>query len=299
MGYLFSGLALAVGAVKGYCGKRTSGYIKNQRDAMLISLVRMLLCVLFGAVIFIFGGGLSDFSLNLNMLAVSLISGIANALFVLSWLVSVRKSAFMLVEIFTALGTFYAIACSAIFFKETVNIRQIIGLAGLLAAVVLMCSYNNSFKTKLTLGGVAILLLCGFSSGMADFSQKLFVKLCPNEKASVFNFYTYAVSAVVLFALYLLFSRGGNENYNSNETRKTVKGIIGYLAVMAVALYLNTYFKTRAAAILPAAQLYSMLLGATLIINTTMSAVAFNERVTLKSAMGIVTAFLSLLLINL
>ena len=45
MGYVFLALALIAGATKGYCGKKTSGFVSGFRDSMLANMIRMLLCI--------------------------------------------------------------------------------------------------------------------------------------------------------------------------------------------------------------------------------------------------------------
>ena len=48
MGYIFVAIALLSGAIKGYCGKKTSGSVSEYRDAMLVNTVRMIFCILIG-----------------------------------------------------------------------------------------------------------------------------------------------------------------------------------------------------------------------------------------------------------
>ena len=45
MGYLCLLLALLSGSVKGYCGKRTSGCVREYKDAMFTNFIRMIFCV--------------------------------------------------------------------------------------------------------------------------------------------------------------------------------------------------------------------------------------------------------------
>ena len=56
MGYIFLAIAIFSGTVKGYCGKRTSGFVEGYKDAMLANLIRMIICIIIGAgVIFVNG----------------------------------------------------------------------------------------------------------------------------------------------------------------------------------------------------------------------------------------------------
>ena len=48
IGYLFLGLALLCGVLKGYCGKRSGGTLVFASDALAVNTVRMLACILIG-----------------------------------------------------------------------------------------------------------------------------------------------------------------------------------------------------------------------------------------------------------
>ena len=71
-----------------------------------------------------------------------------------------------------------------------------------------------------------------------------------------------------------------------------------YVAIMAVCLFANSYFKTLAAGRLAAVVLYPMTQGLSLIASAGMSALFFREKVTLRVALALLLAFPALLCIN-
>lgn len=294
MGYLFLSFALAAGLTKGYCGKRTSGFMSSFSDASFASFIRMLFCAAFGFLIVVISGNVAELLPSVNMLLVSLLSGVASAFFVLSWLVEVRKSAFMLVDIFLMLGVVLTLVLSKIFFNEAIKFTQWLGVALLFVSVLLMCSYNNSIKTKLKISSLLMMTLCGASFGVTDFSQKLFVKVLPSGSAAVFNFYTYIFSGLTLLLVYCISRKAGK-----SEKAQFPKEIVGYILVMAVCLFLNSFFKTLAANHLDAVLLYPLNQGSALILNSVMCAVAFREKLNFKGILGISIAFIALVVINL
>jgi len=75
--------------------------------------------------------------------------------------------------------------------------------------------------------------------------------------------------------------------------------IIGYIAVMAVCLFLNSYFKTLAAGHLTATQLYPLNQGGSVILSMLMSALLFRERINARCILGVTLSFGALLMINL
>lgn len=292
MGYLCLLTALIAGAVKGYCGKKTSGYVSEYKDAVAANFIRMVLCIVIGFGVLAVQGNLELLKVNGQVLVISLISGVTTAVFVVCWLVSVKRGAYMMVDTFLMLGVFVTLILSKIFFAEEIGLKRWCGIIILLAAVLLMCSYNNKIKAKMSIKSLLILIACGAANGITDFSQKLFVKSVENGNVAVFNFYTYIFAAVSLILIYPLLSRGSKSNINN------LKKIGIYIAIMSVCLFLNSYFKTVAAASIPAPQLYPLNQGAALIISSIMASVLFKERLTAKCVLGLCIAFIGLLVIN-
>ena len=296
MGYLFLALALLCGSTKGYCGKKTSGAVSEYRDAMLVNALRMVLCIVFGFALLAVQGDVALLKVDLPTLAITALSGVTTSVFVVSWLLSVRKGAYMMVDVFLMLGVLVAVVLSAVCFGEEVTVKQMIGLALLILAVCIMCSYSSGLKEKITPAAILLLVACGVSNGLTDFSQKLFVKYAQSSTVAVFNFYTYVFSAITLAVLYGF--SGKKQKGSAANALRTVKSIAGYVLVMALCLYLNSFFKTQAASLLPAAQLYPLNQGCGLMLSSLMAAVFFREKITVKAITGLCIAFVALLLIN-
>lgn len=294
MGYLFLCIALLAGAAKGYCGKRTSGYTGNFRDAILANTIRMLLCSAIGFVLIVATEDLKCLLPNPRLLLTAAFSGISTAIFVVTWLICVRKSAYMMLDIFLMLGILIPLITSNVFFQENIEPNQWLGIAVLFVAVIIMCAYNNSIKTKLTPSALILLLVCGAANGFADLSQKLFIKTVPDGSVAVFNFYTYIIAFLILTAAFAV-----THKTEKKTNKADIKKIFGYIFVMAVCLFANSFFKTLAAKYLNAVLLYPLSQGCALVLSTIMSAVLFKEKLTKKAVFGIITAFVGLLIINL
>lgn len=289
--YLFLLIVIASGGVKGYCGKMTSGYANTVRNAAYINCVRFVFCSLIGlGLAVVTDGGFP--TLSPIGLAISALAGLTQTAFVLTWVVSVRRSAYTMTDVFLTLGVLIPTLLTSAIYGESVRIAQWIGFILLFTAVYIMCSYNNDIKTKMTPSSFLILLLCGVANGLCDFSQKLFTRELPTESISAYSFYSY-VFATVFLALAMIFIKPKN-----GEKLCNVKSFIGYVIVMALTMFLNTYFKTKAGLGLSAVQIYPVVQGAALIISALMSAVFFKERITKKSVVGITLAFAALLFIN-
>lgn len=299
MGYLFLSCALLAGLTKGFCGKKTSKFVSEYRDAAFSNMIRMFFCIIFGLIFVIWQSGIGSLAVDTKTLLISLMSGVFTSLFVVTWLLLVKKGAYMTIDVFLTVGMVIPLVLCNIFYGEAITVKQIIGLGILFVAVYIMCSYNNSIKEKIDLPKFGLLLLCGCANGLTDFSQKLF-NYETHGSASVFNFYTYVVSFLCLGIFYLIVKMTEKENVSEKGSeKKLVKNIWGYILVMSLCLFLNSYFKTLAAEILPSTQLYPLNQGAALILSSFMAAIFFKERINMKCVIGIVLTFIALIIINL
>lgn len=293
MGYLFLSISLLAGATKGYCGKKMGDFAANVQNATLLNLVRMILCTGLGMLVVFAYKHTSYLTLNTTVIAISAISGISTSVFVVIWLISVRKSAYMMLDIFLMLGTLVPMISGYLAFGESITLNQWIGFFVLVTAVIIMCSYNNSIKTKLRLSSLLLLVLCGLANGITDFSQKLFVKMMPQVPVSIFNLYSYIFAAITLAVVYAVIA--------PKEKAHFVKSLCGkymYIVIMSVTLIINSYFKTKAATHLDSAQLYPLNQGMALILSALIASVLFKEKLTAKCVIGIFIAFAGLLIMN-
>jgi drug/metabolite transporter (DMT)-like permease len=267
---------------------------------MIMNLLRMVVCIFIGFFLILAQNELSSLSLDGVTLFITALSGIASAAFVVSWLLSVRTGAYMMVEVFLLLGVIVPIILCRILFAEEIGLWQIVGIAILLVSVYIMTTYNSSIKGKLSIKSLLLLLLCGLSNGVADFSQKLFVRTAPEESVAAFNSYTYVFAAAALAVAYIVFravdTRSGNE---PRPPFKVIKPIWYFVVIMAVCLFANSYFKTLAAQHLDAVKLYPLNQGSAVVLSLLMSSMLFKEKITAKCIIGIALSFVALLMINL
>jgi drug/metabolite transporter (DMT)-like permease len=216
-----------------------------------------------------------------------------------SWLLAIRTGAFMMVDVFLLMGVLIPLVVCALFFNEPIIPIQWIGIAVLIIAGYVMCSYNAKLKGKMTLKAFLMLLLCAASYGCTDLSQKLFVNLSPVSDNSVFQFYTYIFAALTLVICSLVFRAHEKKTNELRSPIAVVKPIAIYVGVMAICLYANSYFKTAAATYLDAAQIYPLSQGGALVLAMIMAAIFFKEKITLRSIIGVVLCAVALLMINL
>ena len=244
MGYLYMLFAVSSNAVKGYCGKKQSLLINGPRDAMTVNFLRMICCTIVGAAILAAGNTAFLPPLDSAALPILIASGLSNASQVVCWMLAARLSAVTLMDVFATLGLIVPMVTCSFLFNETIRPIQWLGYILLCAAAAVMCSYSISLKKK-KMGFVdfALLLGFGFSLGITDLTQKLYVNYCPELPTSMFNFYTFLFAAVFTGIATLITPK------KAGEPPCPIKKAWPYVVAMALSLFLVTWCKTAAAGI--------------------------------------------------
>lgn len=297
MGYLLLALALSFGIIKAYCGKKTASAAALPRDAIMINAVRMSICAFLGIAIVLFSGA-SDTLISEKIILISLLSGVANATFTVSWLLSVHSMAFMMVEVFVMGGSIIPLLLCAVIYKEKISVFQIFGVLLLLIAVYCMCTRDRTGKIGMAPRDLIPLLLTAVSSGLCDFSQKLFVKEAGGVNTATFNFYTYLFATVILLLALCFLRLKSAKASKTKKENKVVIPILHYVVIMAVCLFLNVYFKTLAAGHLDAVLLYPLNQGCAVLLSLLMSMIIFKEKMNTKGFIGIGLSVIAMIIIN-
>ncbi len=290
MEYIYLGLSLLAGSAKGFCSKKISNIVKSLKGTFYITMIRMFLCVIIGFFAVILSG-INNLATNFQSLMISALSGLSTSAFIVTWIACVRKGSYVMLDVFTMLGVGITVALCKVFFHEPIAANQYVGFLLLVASTIIMCSYNSSIKTKLDIKSLIMLILCCFFSGISDFSQKLFIYKAINPNVAAFNFYSYVFSAIFLFICYSF----KKDEYNDGKTKNAVLLII----ITAICLFANSFFKTLAAKSINSAILYPLATGINLILSVMMASFFFKEKATPKCIIGVMIAFISLIIINL
>ena len=219
-------------------------------------------------------------------------TGITLSVFLTTWLLCVKHGAFMLISVTQMFGVVVTLICSFFVFRDPVLPRQMIAVALLIVAVMIMASYSTRLKGRLTAHAMLLLVLCGLSSGLYDFSLKLFTHYS-SASISTLSLFSYLISAVFLGVM-LLFP--GDKS--AFDAKKMLHDTVVTVVIMSVCLFVNSYFKTLANNYLPPAQLYPIYQAGGLIFSALMSRLFFRERITLRCLLGLTVAFVSILLLK-
>lgn len=293
MGYAFALVAVACGSIKGFCGKKISTYTEKMMGAAYLNFIRMLICTLISLIIALLTDGEAVFSASFGLIGVAAFSGIMTSVMAISWLFAVRGSAYMLVEVFLTIGGIVPLTLSYVFFDEPISFSGIIGFLILMLAAFVLCSYSSSVKGKIKFSDIVVLCIVSLSNGLMGFSQKIFNHSIEMGAASTFNFYSFVFSAIVFGMFFAIKRESGVPKVITMPAKA-----YGFVLIMAVCLFGNSFFNTLAAAKLLAYQLYPLSQGCGLIISTIMAALFFGEKVKLRLVIGVLLTFVGVLIMN-
>lgn len=295
MGYLYLSLALFAGITKGFFGKTVSRDIENFKECTFVNMIRMLLCALVGFILAVFKVGFNGFSITLDTIPIYLLASVSMSTFCIAWMYAYRNEAYMFLSIFTMLGTVITCVLDAVIYHAQIGFLRWLGIAVILFAVYIMSVYNKGIKGHLTPKALFILIIGTMGSALADFSQKIYV-IQIGKSAEIFNFYMFLFGFLIILLIFLL------SRLNKNTPRVSAKLYsprhMGIYLGISVFLYINSVTKTMAAAFLCAAQIYPVLQGANLILSALMAHFMFREKMNLKGIVGIITAFVGLMILH-
>lgn len=299
MVYGIVALALLSLTVKGYCGKRTSCYVKNTGDSFSFNLLRMLFCTLIGA-IFVFAEGSQDFLLiETRMLWICFLAGVSNASFLVGWLLAIQKNSMVSVDVSLTLGSIIPAVLCACFFGEEISLFKMLGFAMILAATVILAGHS-----KKTAGGgligILLLIFAAVGDGMSGFAQQLYRQYYTEAGSlahgvyypkTVYHLYTYIFAAVILLAVLLGYRALTARKSMAEEKRESLSippRVVLHIFIMAVCLFAANYLQTVATNDygLSSQVLYPIIKGGCLITVNFTAMIFFGEKITPRSILG-------------
>lgn len=312
MVYVIVAIALFCLTVKGYCGKRTSGYVKNTWDSFRFNLLRLLFCILIGAA-FVFAEGSQSFlAIELKMLWICVLAGVSNAAFLVGWLLAIRKNSMVSVDIGLTLGSIIPAVMCALLFGEAISILKMLGFAMILAATVILNAHNKETADG---GFVGILLLffAAVGDGMSGFAQQLYRQYYTKAGSlthgvyypkTVYHFYTYVFAALALLAVligyHMITAKKSYVNEKQRVNRAMPSRVVLHILIMAICLFGANYLQTVATSDygMSSQVLYPITKGGCLITVNFTAMIFFGEKITLRSILGSLVALVGIICIS-
>lgn len=316
MAYIFTLLAVAGLAIKGYSGKRTSACMRRTGDAYLFNLIRLILCMLIGLLLVFAEQAHTQLAVDGGMLAICALSGLSNVGFLVGWMLAIQRNSLVTVDVALTVGSILPAVLCLLLFNEPLSGSKLIGFGLLLVAVVLLSGYNRQTKGKIGVMGIVLVVIAAVSDGLSSFSQQLYKHFYTEDGVyagsvlypkTIYHFYCYVFAALALLVFWIVYFIKHRSDF-PQDGRTVVRDIgeglkkpLPHIVVMAVCLFVSNYCQTVATGDYGMSPqiLYPFLKGGCLVLMNVIAMVFFGEKATRTSVIGSLVALIGIIMMNL
>lgn len=242
-----------------------------------------------------------------NLLLLCLLAGASNAAFLVGWMLAIQKNAMVTVDVALTMGSLIPAALCAWLFGEPLSLRKMLGFALILAAAVTLSGYRRDPRGKSGAVGLALLVFAAVGDGLSGFCQQIYNQYYTETGArahgvfysnSVYQFYTFVFSALILLCVFLLYVR--RRGRFSKRLLRPLAKPLPHIFVAAVCLFVVNYLQTMITGAygMPSQILYPVLRGGSLITVNLTATLFFGEKPTVRSVVGSLTALVGIVFMN-
>jgi len=310
MGYFLVCAACVSETGMNYLGKKISGLAKTLLDLSLLNGIRCVLMVVAGYLIAGFTGGFQLICSESGTVWNALASGLTWAITLQFWYIGLSLSTLILSNVICSITVLVPIFLAALFFQEQISIGQYIGLALFFGAIYFMSVKGKGEKTKVNSVAIICYIINAIGGGVISFLQKVFSYSNEQISASMYNVYVYFFAGVGFFLIYFIFKKFAKtkaiQKINSVmpvsseplKAKDVFSKFFWIVFVMSILTFLRSALLTEAAYDVPAAVLYPLFKGVSMILVFITSVVLLKEKPTWRSVVGLVLAIVSVVLVN-
>ena len=298
MGYLYLAISKFCGAAKMAAMKNCGNADDSTGTSVKVNAVRSGIILVVSVIVFAVSRAATA-----DGVWIAALSGVSNALNMLSWLVCETAVSLCIVETFVMIGSVvFPLALSPLLYAgETVSATQWAGAGVILVAVVLFCVGRD---VKFGKKGIVWIAVCTLSSAGCNVTAKLYAVRAGSEYVAFFNLVTF----VIVFAFFAVVAaitvlknrkktdpaadsgRAEEKDPQPREFFGLPKRTYFRIAIAAVGMYATNYFMTLAAGALSSCVLYPLSYGAGFVLTAIMDTVFFKQKLTLPRAVATVLA---------
>lgn len=236
--------------------------------------------------------GRQFYGLNPFTVVTAGISGSFIAVNVVCGINSMKGGTMVLQSIFSTAGLLVPCILGIFVFDEKLTVLQLISIAGVLASAVILIMSSKKEMGKFTLKTFFWLILSFLSNGITMFCQKLFGMVMPDGNVSLFSMITFLIPTVIVVIAAIILPA------DNTAATKTSGKLMKCAVYKAFAVFVVQQLVTILTPKMTSAVLFTLVNGSATIITAVTGAVMYKEKITFKSALGIVIGIVSLIAIN-
>ncbi len=258
-------------------------------------MISKLFASVFGLISVLLSGNLSG--VNLQAVIIASCSGICLAINSICGIKALEGGTIVLNSLFGTAGLLIPCILGIFMFNEPMSFMQVICIGILFCSAVLLINSSKSIFDKFSKSTLFYLIGHFLSNGLVMFCQKLFGKLQPDGNVSMFSFLTFLIPTLVL-SVVLLFIKAEDGSESKSPIKILPKKLFGYAVILAFAVFIVQQFVTLLTPLVSSAVLFTFVNGGATVIAAIVGAVVYKERITVKSAAGIILGVVALICIK-
>lgn len=206
---------------------------------------------------------------------------------------SLMGGTMVLNSVFSSAGLIVPCVLGVFVFSEKISFIQAVSIILVLVSAVILIGASKKNAGSFRMKTLVYLILSFVSNGMVMFCQKLFGMMLPNGNVAMFSMLTFLIPTAVLSVMRLFISKT-----NEREASFLPSGLAVCAAFQAFAVFIIQQLVTMLTPIMNSAILFTLVNGSAAIITAIVGAIMYKERITFKSAAGIMIGIAALILIN-
>lgn len=280
IGYLFIFITVLLNVSKGGCSKKISTKLSCTADNINLCFVRNLVCVILGcAVITVSSIG---YALSPTGFLICILSGLSMTVNYIVWLMALKGDAYMLANTVNNASFVIAAVCGVLIFGEKLTLTKCAAFILIAIAMFFMTRYQTKLYEKPSFHDFVLLGLVFLTAGTNSVCEKLFTTYAKDYSVTLFTFYTFVISCLMLAFMRPFFKAGATLKAQS----KKIVSLLPFIIVMGIALYGATFFRAEATNYVDTLILYPLNSALSILGSGIMAWIFFSEKPSKDSIIG-------------
>lgn len=294
MGYFYLFVSKIIAVLKSVfvkkCGRIATGFNNNVKT----NLLRALGCFIISTVMCLIVG---FSSMDRAGIVFSMLSGVANGLFMCVWLLAATNVSVCTVEVFSMVGGVVVplLLAPVLINGDSVTILQGVGSLILLVAVFMFS--KGGFGGKFNFLSVFALISCVICNAIVMITQTCY-SYYSNGSSESFQFYTFLFATATLLIVSLILHIIDKKNPQSHDAPKFNKRVLLYTFLAIVTLYFCNFFSKLSTEFLPQTVFYPLSYIIAMPLTFLVDVIVFKEKITPLNIIGLLLVITAGVLVN-
>lgn len=233
------------------------------------------------------------FAIDSMTVILSVVAGMMIVISLSCSLYAMKSGMVALVSLFSTAGMIVPCIAGIFLFGIPVKAMQWIGILIFMVAAYLMIMGSKQTLGEFSLKTLLLLLTVLLADGFTMVVQQMYMRCVPDGNVSMFSFLSFGIIGLVFLGMVPIVSK-----FKPEESKPMSKKLLVYGLVLAAALLVMNQVVTIAAVTIPPVILFAFANGGGTVAAAIAAAVAYKEKLTAKSIVGIVLGILALFVIK-